>query len=922
MAKIIGNTVGIPNPQPDWNQTDEIKADYIKNKPFGEELILIDSIAWREDYEDYFQKPLGLVIGDTYQVVLTRENGEKVMFYHVAQEDNYHYGDSVLVGDNYRITDLKEVGIAACQMDGGGYTSLSVQKVVTNKLNNTYLDLEGIGKAVDTNGGTTNIENATIKGYNCGGIVKAFQPQSAELLVCPYDAETGSYSVGDVITAEYDTSDPNLRTKATFTYQGNIYEIDNVGDFVEIREKLGLKNNDDIGLRFYFNSIEGIEVGMTYNLCYPVGTKFRYGKVLFVEENSIIIDNETTGIHRYLEVFNGLPSTSTSFYGNVVINGGLIGEVDITDSEGVSLHSEGIETYASIGGHSDGCKTKALSFIAHAGGKETEVSGFGAFGHGVLLDIAAHHGFGGGELVTILPFATASTGFGSNIYIAGERAFGAGFRINVLGDFGFGLGQGHEITGKYAGALNRNNKAKGLGALATGVETEANGDFTFTTGYHSIAEKAYQSVFGKYNEKDVDGKYLFIIGNGFDDDNRLNIFTVDGKGNAWFKGSIDALDGNFRGNITSQGNITSEGKIFAEGNKKVLVEGEASTKLKDGEGARSVKFGSGTKAPGNDSFAGGNNSEANAMRTITVGQWTVAESPAQATFGKFNTRDFDEKYVFMLGNGRSDSLRSDAVVVDWQGNTYLAGNVYVGHNNIAKVGGTVQAYVASAPSVKVANSPFIAVGKIIEINDEYRTITEVSISGVTATLTLDSAFTVAPTTSDVYLIYNSAAERNKDKSEMLATRKYVVSEGTKLKANIEATIPKTTSALTNDSEFVSKDYVANAINALSPTIITSVNNNTLVLANNQEARLGMLSTLILSIPDNITALYESEFSFNSGTTATTLTYPATPVTWRGDDCDEEGLFAPEANTNYEVSIKCMGFNADGTPIVLARVGAY
>ena len=31
--KIKGNTVGFPNPQPDWNQTDETQADYILNKP-------------------------------------------------------------------------------------------------------------------------------------------------------------------------------------------------------------------------------------------------------------------------------------------------------------------------------------------------------------------------------------------------------------------------------------------------------------------------------------------------------------------------------------------------------------------------------------------------------------------------------------------------------------------------------------------------------------------------------------------------------------------------------------------------------------------------------------------------------------------------------------------------------------------------
>ena len=33
MAKIVGNAVGIPNPQSDWNQSDATKADFIKNKP-------------------------------------------------------------------------------------------------------------------------------------------------------------------------------------------------------------------------------------------------------------------------------------------------------------------------------------------------------------------------------------------------------------------------------------------------------------------------------------------------------------------------------------------------------------------------------------------------------------------------------------------------------------------------------------------------------------------------------------------------------------------------------------------------------------------------------------------------------------------------------------------------------------------------
>ena len=31
--RVKGNTVGFPNPQPDWEQSDSTQADFIKNKP-------------------------------------------------------------------------------------------------------------------------------------------------------------------------------------------------------------------------------------------------------------------------------------------------------------------------------------------------------------------------------------------------------------------------------------------------------------------------------------------------------------------------------------------------------------------------------------------------------------------------------------------------------------------------------------------------------------------------------------------------------------------------------------------------------------------------------------------------------------------------------------------------------------------------
>ena len=108
------------------------------------------------------------------------------------------------------------------------------------------------------------------------------------------------------------------------------------------------------------------------------------------------------------------------------------------------------------------------------------------------------------------------------------------------------------------------------------------------------------------------------------------------------------------------------------------------------------------------------------------------------------------------------------------------------------------------------------------------------------------------------------------------------------------------------------------------TIHTVVTNNTLILADKTETQLLSSDTasLTLTTPATITNSYECAFSFKSGATATTLVYSATPITWRGTDCDSDGDFTPRANAGYEVSIKCLGMDADNNPVVVARVGGF
>ena len=82
-----------------------------------------------------------------------------------------------------------------------------------------------------------------------------------------------------------------------------------------------------------------------------------------------------------------------------------------------------------------------------------------------------------------------------------------------------------------------------------------------------------------------------------------------------------------------------------------------------------------------------------------------------------------------------------------------------------------------------------------------------------------------------------------------------------------------------------------------------------------------VTPIMLVVPSSIGADYECSFSFQSGETATTLTYPGDTIKFVGVDCDESGDFIPTANKNYEVVIKNLA--TDGaTPVLVARVGVY
>lgn len=85
-----------------------------------------------------------------------------------------------------------------------------------------------------------------------------------------------------------------------------------------------------------------------------------------------------------------------------------------------------------------------------------------------------------------------------------------------------------------------------------------------------------------------------------------------------------------------------------------------------------------TKASGESSHAEGYLTTASGNYSHTEGFRTMASSRYQHVQGKFNVADSSSTYADIIGNGTSDAKRSNASTIDWSGNAWYAGDVYVG----------------------------------------------------------------------------------------------------------------------------------------------------------------------------------------------------------------------------------------------------
>ena len=93
-------------------------------------------------------------------------------------------------------------------------------------------------------------------------------------------------------------------------------------------------------------------------------------------------------------------------------------------------------------------------------------------------------------------------------------------------------------------------------------------------------------------------------------------------------------------------------------------------------GVYAQAFGFETVASGEYSHAEGLNTTASGYCSHAEGRNTTASGNTQHVQGKYNVRDTTLAHI--VGNGSSDSNKSNAHTLDWQGNAWFAGDVYTG----------------------------------------------------------------------------------------------------------------------------------------------------------------------------------------------------------------------------------------------------
>lgn len=325
--------------------------------------------------------------------------------------------------------------------------------------------------------------------------------------------------------------------------------------------------------------------------------------------------------------------------------------------------------------------------------------------------------------------ATGAAAFsmGTNTDSRGYTSFALGYGTKATGSISTAIGENTIASGITSTAMGRNTSAIGNYSTAMGYYTDAGGHYSTSLGYIT-SSKAFSSLaIGRFNDSTassktswVDTDPLFYIGNGSSNFARHNALTIYKNGNMVLKNPTTVIStpvsfvipvsgggtrmmwlpekSAFRAGTVSNLNwdadsigtwsfatgFSSKAKAdyavamgeFAEANGENSFSAGSLTKA---NGTSSIALGSSTIANGSSSFSAGLSTRATGDNSFSSGTQTVARAYSSFALGIFNDSIAGSSLnsinadnpLFYIGNGTGESVRHNAMVVYFNGNTIL-----------------------------------------------------------------------------------------------------------------------------------------------------------------------------------------------------------------------------------------------------------
>lgn len=326
---------------------------------------------------------------------------------------------------------------------------------------------------------------------------------------------------------------------------------------------------------------------------------------------------------------------------------------------GIDSHAEGGGTIA-LGSrsHAEGHGTTASGMGAHAEGTSTETKGDGSHAEGGSTKASGNYSHAEGGGTTATGYCSHTEGEGTTA--SGKDSHSEGYLTTALGQYshaeGYSLNKQSSVISitssttndsiisawnskKFSLAKGNYSHVEGSDCLALGTDSHAGGHGTKAVGDYSYTEGQSSVASGLYSH--------------------------------------------------AEGTSTTASGSYSH------AEGGGTTASETGSHAE----GSGTKASGSYSHAEGGGTTASGSCSHAEGNSTKASSNNQHVQGKYNIEDTEGAYAFIIGNGTSDTERSNAFAIDWEGKIWQ-GNSSIGVQVSQNVDLTLEEYEALSDEEK------------------------------------------------------------------------------------------------------------------------------------------------------------------------------------------------------------------------------